>query len=181
MKASLTCTSTCSRSAILRCPLSRILRCSMLSSRRRVRPYDGCARHPFEVLPATLDAGEREVFLHYSAYRHRVLRVRAMLASGVEKCTLMQRYSYLSQGPSKMTLRAHHSNPTAEWIELRSAQPLTRKTATIFDLAGKVVFKQTHRSEAGQFRIDVRDLEPGAYHIRLSGTWSDRTLQFIKL
>ena len=35
-------------------PLGRRLRSSILSSGRLVRPYDSCARHPFEVLQGTL-------------------------------------------------------------------------------------------------------------------------------
>ena len=35
-------------------PRSRILRSSILSSGRLVRPNDSCARHPFEVLRGTL-------------------------------------------------------------------------------------------------------------------------------
>ena len=74
-----------------------------------------------------------------------------------------------------------YPNPSAEWIELRSTKPLNGASATIFDLTGKMVDERAHRPEDGHFRIDVRDLEPGAYHIRLSGTRSDRTVRFIKL
>ncbi|MBL0034750.1 MAG: T9SS type A sorting domain-containing protein [Flavobacteriales bacterium] len=74
-----------------------------------------------------------------------------------------------------------YPNPSAEWIELRSTQPLNGATATIFDLTGQILDERAHRTEDGHFRIDVRDLEPGAYHIRLSDSRSDRTVRFIKL
>ncbi len=79
-------------------------------------------------------------------------------------------------GPSTVAL---YPNPAAESITVASRQGEQLEEVRIFSSSGAMV-ASIHHINSDVLRIDVRDLAPGFYHLRVLGAMGEGTARFIK-
>ena len=78
--------------------------------------------------------------------------------------------------PSTVAL---YPNPAAESITVASRQGEQLEEVRIFSSSGAMV-ASIHHINSDVLRIDVRDLAPGSYHLRVLGAMGEGTARFIK-
>ncbi|HEX5001281.1 MAG TPA: T9SS type A sorting domain-containing protein [Bacteroidia bacterium] len=73
-------------------------------------------------------------------------------------------------------------NPAVDIITLTVAHPLVQNTSiVIYDISGRVVYKQKFEKNAKRLEIDISSLVNGSYCIKLTDRSNTKSLKFVKL